>query len=85
EKLRSYGSSDYYPTRIGDRRFDRRYEAVYKLGHGSYSTVWLARDTEFVATKILTANISEYCSEGNIILVLDQGSLKLLARASMPG
>lgn len=86
EKLRRYGPGGYHPTHIGDRHFDGRYEIIHKLGHGSYSTVWLARnrwDARHVM-KVFTANISESCSEGNIPRVLNSGSPKLLAYAFVP-
>ncbi|KAH6877435.1 kinase-like domain-containing protein [Coprinopsis sp. MPI-PUGE-AT-0042] len=44
---------------------DGRYAVINKLGHGSYSTVWLVRDEiqgSFVSLKILTADASEHSS-----------------------
>ncbi|OJJ84716.1 uncharacterized protein ASPGLDRAFT_66241 [Aspergillus glaucus CBS 516.65] len=87
DKLRRYGPGGYHLTHIDDRHFDGRYEIIHKLGHGSYSTVWLARDrwdARYVAMKIFTADISESCSEGNILRVLNSGSPKLLAHAFVP-
>ncbi|KAL1852453.1 hypothetical protein VTK73DRAFT_9214 [Phialemonium thermophilum] len=43
EKLPTYGRSKYYPMRIGDI-VGGHYQVVAKLGYGSTSTVWLARD-----------------------------------------
>ena len=37
-----------------------RYRVVHKLGHGSYSTIWLARDEpakRYVALKVCTADL----------------------------
>lgn len=43
EALPDYIASRYYPTRIGEIIKDR-YQVVGKLGYGTTSTVWLARD-----------------------------------------
>lgn len=40
-----YAASHFYPTRIG-QVIHERYQVVGKLGCGSTSTVWLARDME---------------------------------------
>lgn len=45
ETLPDYVASRYYPTRIG-QIIKERYQVVGKLGYGSYSTAWLARDME---------------------------------------
>lgn len=38
-----YDPSCFYPAQLGDV-LDGRYQLATKLGHGSSSTVWLARD-----------------------------------------
>jgi serine/threonine-protein kinase SRPK3 len=38
-----YSPTIFYPVRIG-QVLNLRYQAVGKLGHGGYSTVWLCRD-----------------------------------------
>jgi serine/threonine-protein kinase SRPK3 len=43
ERLPCYRREDYYPMCIGDVIQDR-YQVVAKLGYGTASTVWLARD-----------------------------------------
>ncbi|KAL7919199.1 kinase-like protein [Trichoderma austrokoningii] len=43
ETLPDYIRDEYYPVRIGDV-FENRYQVVSKLGYGTTSTVWLARD-----------------------------------------
>ncbi|KAJ5168518.1 uncharacterized protein N7482_004112 [Penicillium canariense] len=43
ETLPGYIASQYYPTRIGEV-IKERYQVVGKLGFGSTSTAWLARD-----------------------------------------
>jgi hypothetical protein len=58
ERLENYRPGGYHPIQIGDH-FRGRYRVVHKLGYGSYSTAWLARDeksSEYVAVKVCTAN-----------------------------
>lgn len=43
EEIPGYEASQFYPVQIGEV-FQRRYQAVTKLGYGSSSTIWLARD-----------------------------------------
>jgi serine/threonine-protein kinase SRPK3 len=45
ETLPGYVPTRYYPVRIG-QIFRDRYQVVGKLGFGTTSTVWLARDLE---------------------------------------
>ena len=73
EVLDGYCLGGYHPTHIGDRFFDGRYEIVHKLGHGSYSTVWLAKDhlePRYVALKILIASAYKTSSENKILRAL---------------
>ena len=46
EKLPTYDRTNYYSMRIGDI-VDGHYQVVAKLGYGSTSTVWLARDLKY--------------------------------------
>ena len=58
EFIGNYCVGGYHPVHIHDRLHDR-YEVIHKLGHGSYSTIWLARDhmiEQNVAIKILIAD-----------------------------
>ncbi|KAI0126811.1 putative srpk [Xylariales sp. AK1849] len=58
ERLDYYRPGGYHPIRIGDI-FQKRYQIVHKLGYGSYSTIWLARDDQmakYVAIKVGTAD-----------------------------
>lgn len=60
ECMERYEPGGYHPVQIGDRLHDR-YRIMYKLGHGAYSTTWLARDQQssrLVAVKVGTADIS---------------------------
>lgn len=43
ETLPDYKALQYYPTRIGEI-IRERYQVIGKLGYGSTSTAWLARD-----------------------------------------
>lgn len=58
ERMEYYKDGGYHPVEIGDH-FHDRYRVVHKLGHGTYSTIWLARDeisNRYVAIKICTAD-----------------------------
>ncbi|PYI21633.1 kinase-like protein [Aspergillus violaceofuscus CBS 115571] len=58
ERLEEYRPGGYHPMQIGDV-LKSRYRVVHKLGHGSYSTIWLARDRQvekYVAVKISKAD-----------------------------
>jgi serine/threonine protein kinase len=58
ERLDYYRPGGYHPILIDDR-FQNRYRIVHKLGYGSYSTIWLARDKQmakYVAIKVGTAD-----------------------------
>ena len=43
----SYKKGGFHPMQIGDRFDDNRYEVIRKLGYGSFSTVWLAKDAKY--------------------------------------
>jgi len=58
EKLEGYRVGGYHSMTIGDH-IHNRYQVVQKLGHGTYSTIWLARDQKddkYVAIKVCTAD-----------------------------
>ena len=46
ETLPDYVASRYYPANVGEVLRDR-YQVVGKLGYGTSSTVWLARDLRY--------------------------------------
>lgn len=57
EILDGYRKGGYHPIAIGDQLHDR-YRVVHKLGHGAYSTIWLAQDRKvhrYVALKVCIA------------------------------
>ncbi|KAH6919344.1 kinase domain-containing protein [Coprinopsis sp. MPI-PUGE-AT-0042] len=58
EDIDRYAPGGYHPVNRGDVLHER-YRILNKLGHGAYSTVWLARDTrqeQYVALKVCVAN-----------------------------
>jgi serine/threonine-protein kinase SRPK3 len=67
----NYQPGGYHPVEIGDELHNGRYRIIHRLGHGAYSTVWLAVNqhygnaslpkaprARYVAVKIATANIT---------------------------
>ena len=59
EPFEHYCAGGYYPVQIGDQFCSSRYRIVHKLGHGGYSTIWLARDErldKYVAIKIAVSD-----------------------------
>ncbi|EQL01125.1 hypothetical protein G6O67_003591 [Ophiocordyceps sinensis] len=75
ERLEGYMPGGYHPIMIGDSFCNGRYLVVHKLGFGSYSTVWLARDEvlrRHVSLKVLMAQDSAETREAAIINKLQQ-------------
>ena len=46
EHLNEFKAGQYYPANIGDV-YDGKYQVLGKLGFGSTSTVWLARNLQY--------------------------------------
>ncbi|KAE8446748.1 hypothetical protein EG329_011653 [Mollisiaceae sp. DMI_Dod_QoI] len=68
EDIEQYRPGGYHPVELGDVLHNGQYHVLHKLGHGGFSTVWLAQDTvrrEYVAIKII---ISEASAEGSNIV-----------------
>lgn len=58
ERLEDYRPGGFHPIQIGDT-LRGRYRIAHKLGYGSFSTTWLARDErlgKYVAIKVGTAD-----------------------------
>ncbi|KAG7407039.1 Serine/threonine-protein kinase SRPK [Fusarium oxysporum f. sp. rapae] len=58
EPLHRYRPGGYHPIESGDSLSDGRYRVLHKLGWGSYSTTWAAKDQlndRYVALKITVA------------------------------
>ncbi|KAL8655968.1 MAG: hypothetical protein Q9210_000565 [Variospora velana] len=75
EDLENYRAGGYHPVQLGDDFSNGRYHVVHKLGRGSYSTVWLARDNvanKYVALKIVTSEFSATNKEKNILFRLEE-------------
>lgn len=56
EDLACYKPQGFHVVHLGDSLENGRYRIHNKLGHGSFSTVWLALDTQihrYIALKIL--------------------------------
>ncbi|MCJ1472209.1 hypothetical protein MMC13_000856 [Lambiella insularis] len=78
ENIERYRVGGYHPIRLDDEFSNGRYRIVHKLGYGTFSTVWLARDrveNRYVSLKILTALSTDNSSESTIRNHLGQGSL----------
>ncbi|THY81555.1 kinase-like protein [Aureobasidium pullulans] len=61
EPIHRYRFGGYHPVRLGDAFKQGRYKVLHKLGHGGFSTVWIARDQSLnqnVALKIVTSEDS---------------------------
>ncbi|KAI8935275.1 hypothetical protein NX059_007863, partial [Plenodomus lindquistii] len=70
EPFGRYGPGGYYPMQIGDQFCSSRYRIIHKLGHGSSSTIWLARDerlSRYVAMKIAMSRLDGPLKESAIL------------------
>lgn len=69
ENLEQYRYGGFHPVTLGETINDR-YLVLNKLGHGGYSTVWLAWDVvqqKYAALKIALADFGEDLSEVDIV------------------
>ncbi|KAI8278979.1 hypothetical protein K4K56_012919 [Colletotrichum sp. SAR 10_98] len=67
EYLSDYAHGGFHPVQLGDRLEDGRYIVFHKLGHGGFSTVWLAHDEKLgrnVSIKILKADVAGWTNDG---------------------
>ncbi|KAF5025353.1 hypothetical protein F66182_2564 [Fusarium sp. NRRL 66182] len=58
-RLENYRPGGYHPLQIDDYLHHNRYHIIHKLGHGAFSTAWLALDqqtSQYVAIKVGTAD-----------------------------
>ena len=82
EKLEHYAPGGFCPLEIS-ALLHERYRIVQKLGHGGYSTIWLAQDEQtankYVAVKVCMADCVQ--NEGDILTDLHGPSLQNNARA----
>ena len=73
EDVECYVPGGFHPILLGDILKDGRYRIVHKLGFGSFSTVWLARDNfdvKFVCLKISKADAPQSSDEIKILRYL---------------
>lgn len=47
ENVLNYRPGGYHPVALGDTLSDGRYKICHKLGYGGFSTVWVARDSQY--------------------------------------
>jgi len=69
ENLEAYRSGGYHPIQLGDELSNERYHVIHKLGYGTFSTVWLARDhleNRYVSLKVIKANSSQSSLEAEV-------------------
>ncbi|KAF4483451.1 CMGC SRPK kinase [Fusarium agapanthi] len=62
EPLHRYRPGGYHPLALGDALKNGRYKILHKLGWGSYSTTWAAKDQKddrYVAVKITISEVEE--------------------------
>lgn len=64
EELEDYRPGGFHPVRIGDRLKGGRYLIVNKLGHGSFSTVWISEDMITKSCVAISIEMAEL-SQGN--------------------
>ncbi len=48
ENVLNYRPGGYHPVVLGETLKDGRYKIYHKSGYGDFSTVWVARDREYV-------------------------------------
>lgn len=66
EDLEQYRTGGFHPVVLDSTYNENRYHIIHKLGYGTYSTVWLARDCikdRYVSLKVLTARTSTQNTE----------------------
>ena len=82
EALEEYRSGGYHPVLL-DNTYLNRYRVVHKLGYGTYSTVWLAKDCvadKYVSLKFITARASAYSKEALIMNHINRNNRENLGR-----
>ena len=60
EPFERYAAGGYFLVRLGDRIYSSRYHVVHKLGYGTSSITWLARDgrsAKYVALSIAVSDL----------------------------
>jgi len=76
ENLERYSPGGYHPVCIDDEFCQGRYKIVHKLGFGTFSTIWLAKDnkqSKYVAVKIAVSATTNLSKETSILEHLNCG------------
>jgi serine/threonine-protein kinase SRPK3 len=60
-----YVVGGYHPVQVGERFHHGRYRVLGKLGWGHFSTVWLARDQQYVARHSHTPSRTAVCTHAH--------------------
>ncbi|THW64553.1 kinase-like protein [Aureobasidium pullulans] len=76
EPIHRYRSGGYHPVRLGDAFKQGRYKVLHKLGHGGFSTVWIARDQSLKRNVALKISTSEGSSSRKRELCIHQRLLE---------
>ncbi|KAI1012282.1 hypothetical protein LB503_004329 [Fusarium chuoi] len=84
EEIPGYEASRFYPVQIGEV-FQGRYQAVTKLGYGSSSTIWLARDLRCSDRKYVALKIYVHTSRLHRELPVYENMSPILAKSKNPG
>lgn len=82
ERLDHYEKGGYHPIKIGDC-LNERYKIVHKLGYGSYSTIWLARDRQ--KSNLVAIKVGRAASDRKEIDILTRLSVSKVNEASSIG
>lgn len=83
ERLEQYGPGGLHPVHLGDKLQNGRYLIIRKLGHGAFSTVWLARDSScehLVAIKIIRSQSARADQELRMHEILLESKMRNLAQ-----
>ncbi|KAF9071233.1 kinase-like domain-containing protein [Rhodocollybia butyracea] len=77
ENIELYRLGGLHPVHLGDTFHNNRYTVVHKLGHGTFSTVWLVRDSvtnRYAVLKIVIVQSTKVASEIAVLRHLQQPS-----------
>lgn len=82
ERLDFYRPGGYHPIEIGER-LRGRYTVVHKLGFGSHSTTWLARDERLARYVAIKVGVADQSSKE--VDILSQFSARAVENARLGG
>ena len=61
ENVEKYRPGGFHPIALGEEFAHGRYRVIHKLGKGSFSTIWMARDQQKESGKLVALKISRPC------------------------